>query len=117
MPSSSGAVKRSRRRAVRAALATEVQKSDAEAPLLSLPMHIINLNLSPENLRDSLVLARLCAVNCEMRDAVAATGRVIREHTEAEATGLGYLSMLKHLHSRGRLRRKESLCAAAASSG
>ena len=50
-------------------------------------------------------------------DAVAATGREINEPTHQDAVKLGYVSTLKHLHSRGRLRYKVNLCEAAASSG
>ena len=52
-----------------------------------------------------------------MCDAVAATGREINEPTHQDAVKLGYISTLKHLHSRGRLRYKVNLCEAAASSG
>lgn len=52
-----------------------------------------------------------------MRDAVAATGREVKETNQFDATRLGYLSTLKHLDSRGRLSHREYLCEAAARSG
>lgn len=66
---------------------------------------------------DTIDLARLLAVSHGMRDAVAATGREVKETNQFDATRLGYLSTLKHLDSRGRLSHREYLCEAAARSG
>ena len=62
-------------------------------------------------------LARLRAVSKGMRKAVAETKRTLKEPNEEEAVMKGYLSTVKHMHSRGRLSREELLCAAAARSG
>ena len=52
-----------------------------------------------------------------MRDAVAATGRTVMMPSEDEAVKKGYLSTVKHMHSRDRLSDTRLLCAAAAASG
>jgi hypothetical protein len=49
--------------------------------------------------------------------AVAATKLTVKQPEENEAVRKGYLTTLKHMHSRGRLSREECLCAAAARSG
>ena len=52
-----------------------------------------------------------------MRNAVDATGRAIKKLSDVEAMQLGNVSLLKDRHSRGVLRNKSLLCAAAARSG
>ena len=66
---------------------------------------------------DPADLARLPAVSRAMRAAVVATGLRFAELGEKEAVELGCLSALKRLQRRGRLYRREHLCAAAARSG
>ena len=52
-----------------------------------------------------------------MRDAVDATGREIKNLSNAEAAELGDVSLLKDRHSRGLLDEEYLLCAAAARNG
>ena len=52
-----------------------------------------------------------------MRDAVDATGRKVESFGERDAARRGYLSTLKCLRRRGRLRDERLLCAAAARNG
>lgn len=52
-----------------------------------------------------------------MRDAVAVTGRKVKEVGAEEAARLGYLNTLMHLHARVRLWQTEYLCEAAAMGG
>ena len=117
--------------ASRAAL--EASKSECEAlrkraaeleaclpkPLIpGLPNHLVDAHiLRPNFLRDPTDLANLRAVSRGMRDAVNATGRKINELKEEEAAYFGYLSTLKCLLLRGRLRDYSLVCAAAARSG
>ena len=48
---------------------------------------------------------------------MAATGRTVMMPSEDEAVKKGYLSTVKHMHSRDRLSDTRLLCAAAAASG
>ena len=73
--------------------------------------------LSSEHFDDPADLARLPAVSCVMRDAVAETGLRFEELAEEEALKLGCLSALKRLQRGGNLSRQERLCEAAARSG
>jgi hypothetical protein len=68
---------------------------------------------------DPFDLARLSRVSREMRAAVKATGCELKELNAYRAAKLGYLNMLRHMDSRGRLpkTRKVLLCMAAARSG
>ena len=68
---------------------------------------------------DPFDLARLSRVSREMRAAVKATGCELKELNAYRAAKLGYLNMLSHMDSRGRLpkTRKVLLCMAAARSG
>jgi hypothetical protein len=52
-----------------------------------------------------------------MRDAVDATGRRIEELNEDKTVDFGFLTTLRCLQRRGRLKREEHLCEAAAFSG
>ena len=90
-----------------------------ETPAIpGLPNHLVVAHIvGSDKLNDPTDLARLTAVSRGMRAAVAATKRTIKKPNEYEAGRKGYLTTLKHMHSRGRLSRKECLCAAAASSG
>ena len=73
--------------------------------------------LRSEHFDDPADLARLPAVSCVMRDAVAETGLRFEELAEEEALKLGCLSALKRLQRGGNLSRQERLCEAAARSG
>ena len=90
-----------------------------EQPLIpGLPNHLVDADiLRSDFLRDPTDLANFRAVSCGMRDAVDATGRKIKELKEEEAAYCGYLSTLKCLRRRGRLRNNGLVCAAAARSG
>ena len=83
-----------------------------------LPNHLVVTHvLGEEKMPDPTDLARLRAVSKGMRKAVAETERTLKEPNQREAVAKGYLSTVKHMHSRGLLYREEFLCAAAASSG
>ena len=84
-----------------------------------LPRDVKNGILGPTNLPEPADLGRLRAVSRGMRDAVDATRREIKEVSNEDAAGLGYVSLLKDRHSRGLLRDCERtlVCAAAARSG
>jgi hypothetical protein len=73
--------------------------------------------LRSEYFDDPADLARLPAVSRAMRDAVAGTGLRFKELDEDDAVELGCLSALQRRQRGGHLSRRESLCAAAASSG
>jgi hypothetical protein len=90
-----------------------------ETPAIpGLPNHLVVAHVvGSDKLNDPTDLARLTAVSRGMRAAVAATKRTIKEPDEDEAVEKGYLTTLKHMHSRGRLSLEEYLCEAAASSG
>ena len=77
----------------------------------------IAVSLFEKHLPDPADLAVLRGVSRGMRDAVDATGRKVEEIGERVASGRGYLSTLKCLRRRGRLRDERLLCAAAARSG
>ena len=91
---------------------------DAQAGVAipDLPFDVA-VSLVKDNLPDPADLAILRAVSRGMRDAVDATGRKVEEIGERDASGRGYLSTLKCLRRRGRLRDERRLCAAAARSG
>ena len=90
-----------------------------ETPAIpGLPNHLVVAHIvGSDKLNDPTDLARLTAVSRGMRAAVAATKRTIKKPNEYEAVRKGYLTTLKHMHSRGRLSLEECLCAAAAVSG
>ena len=108
------AAKRARGKA-RAALATETQQPDAQT-LSSLPIHVMNKLLGPDNLPDPLDLARLRTVNRAMRDAVKARGRTIHELDTETAVELECFSALQRMHRRGSLN-KSLVCKCAATYG
>ena len=86
--------------------------------LWSLPPAVISEHiLSSDFLPDPTDVAWFRAVSTTMRDAVAASGRELKKPEEEEAVEKGYLSTLKHMHSRGRLCSEESLCMVAAKNG
>ena len=103
-------------RSARAAPEAGTQQTDAPTPILCLHQDVLIVQILGK-LPDPIDLARVRAMSRAMRDAVAATVREIKEVSEEDAAMLGYLSTLKHLHSRGRLERKEILCAVAARNG
>ena len=72
----------------------------------------VAVSLVKDNLPDPADLAM--RGEPRMRDAVDATGRKVEEIGERDASGRGYLSTLKCLRRRGRLRDERRLCAAAA---
>ena len=85
----------------------------------ALPAHILITHvLSSRNLPDPSDLARLRAVSRGMRDAVAATGRLVYELEADEAIKLGDLSGMQLLHQRGDLDDdSDRLCVWAAKEG
>ena len=72
------------------------------APIPGLPGHLVVAHVL-DKLSDPTDLARVSAVSRGMRDAVAATGRTVMMPSEDEAVKKGYLSTVKHMHSRDRL--------------
>ena len=97
---------------------TPVDTADAPGGFSSLPLDVISTHiLRSDFLPEPGDLGRLRAVSRRMRDAVDATGREIEVVPDRHAARLGYLSLLKDRHSRGVLRNKSLLCAAAARSG
>jgi hypothetical protein len=91
---------------------------DAQAGVAfpGLPFDVA-VSLVEKHLPDPADLAVLRAVSKGMRDAVDATGRKVEEFGEENATERGYLSTLKCLRRRGRLKDERLLCAAAARNG
>ena len=71
-------------------------------------------SLVEKHLPDPADLAVLRAVSKDMRDAVDATGRKVKEFGQHDALERGYVSTLKCLRRRGRLSDERLLCAAAA---
>ena len=70
-----------------------------------------------EHLPDSADVARLRAVCREVRDAVDATGRELKEMSAGEAVEAGCLDTVRRIILGGRLSDKKHLCHAAARSG
>jgi hypothetical protein len=114
---------RKRAAKLEACLASRLAEEKPAIP--GLPNHLVVSHiLGSDKLNDPADLVRLTAVSRGMRAAVAATKRAVaatkltvKEPKENEAVRKGYLTTLKHMHSRGRLSREECLCAAAARSG
>ena len=106
MPSKSlnGAAKRARRKA-RVAHATDTRDSSPQEAIPGLPDHLVVTHILRSD-TDPIVLARLKAVNCAMRDAVEKTGLRVEEMTTDVAAELGYLDTLKHKLQKGRLKVK-----------
>ena len=87
--------------------------------IASLPVDLIATHVL-RHVRDPMDLARLRAVSQGMRAAVDATGREITDAADPrKAEALGFLTTLRHMHSRGRLKSTDHdmLCNAAARSG
>ena len=84
---------------------------------LSLPRDVISHILRSEFLPEPKDLGRLRAVCKGLRDAVDLTGRKIKKMSDELAVEGGYLSLLKDRHSRGVLKYKHLVCAAAARNG
>ena len=87
--------------------------------IASLPVDLIATHVL-RHVRDPMDLARLRAVSQGMRAAVDATGREITDVADPrKAEALGFLTTLRHMHSRGRLKSTDHdmLCNAAARSG
>jgi hypothetical protein len=82
---------------------------DAQAGVAfpGLPFDVA-VSLVEKHLPDPADLAVLRAVSKGMRDAVDATGRKVEEFGEENATERGYLSTLKCLRRRGRLKGRAS---------
>jgi len=94
-------------------------RHDAGDAFSALPVHILITHvLSSRNLPDPSDLARLRAVSREMRDAVAATGRLVYELGAEKAIQLGDVSGMQLLHQRRDLDDDpDSLCMWAAGEG
>ena len=91
---------------------------ETQEAILGLPDDIVVTHiLRSDHFDDPADLARLPAVSRAMRDAVAGTGLRFKELDEDDAVELGCLSALQRRQRGGHLSRRESLCAAAASSG
>ena len=77
----------------------------AQEAFPGLPNHVVIQHILRSD-TDPIVLARLKAVNCAMRDAVEKTGLRVEEMTTDVAAELGYLDTLKHKLQKGRLKVK-----------
>ena len=98
--------------------ATDTHESSTQDAIPGLPDHLVVAHiLRSEYFDDPADLARLPAVGSAMRDTVAETGLEFEELDEDEAVLLGCLHAVQGLQRRGRLRRQELLCEAAARSG
>jgi hypothetical protein len=114
-----------RKRAAKSEACLASRLAEEKPAIPGLPNHLVVSHiLGSDKLNDPADLVRLTAVSRGMRAAVAATKRAVaatkltvKEPEENEAVRKGYLTTLKHMHSRGRLSREECLCAAAARSG
>ena len=88
--------------------------------IASLPVDLVATQVL-RHLSDPMDLAVLRAVSKGMRAAVDATGREIAEANDPEdAADRGFLTTLRHMHSRGRLKYQtdhELVCYAAAKTG
>lgn len=56
-----------------------MQQHNAEQPISSLPQHVMDQILGPDNLPDPIDLARFRVASIAMRDVVTATGREVHE--------------------------------------
>jgi hypothetical protein len=90
--------------------------AQAGVAIPGLPFDVA-VTLVEKHLPDPADLAVLRAVSRGMRDAVDATGRKVEEFKEGAAVERGYVSTLKCLRRRGRLKNERLLCAAAARIG
>ena len=115
---------RKRAAELEACIASRLRPGEEQSAIPGLPDDLVVAHiLGSANLSDPTDVARLTAVSRGMRAAVAATKRAdlakltVKKPEEGEAVRKGYLSTLKHMHSRGRLSRKKDLCEDAASGG
>ena len=93
-----------------ATVTTPASLVEKQAAIPGLPDHLVIAHiLRSEYFDDPADLARLPALNCAMRDAVAAIGLRFRELHECEAVNLGCLSAVKCLQRGGHLSRREYL--------
>ena len=90
--------------------------AQAGVAIPGLPFDVA-VSLVENHLPDPADLAVLRAVSKVMRDAVDATGRKVEEFDEYDAAFCGYVSTLKCLLRRGRLKSRRLMCAAAARIG
>ena len=113
---------RKRATELEACIASRLRPGEEQSAIPGLPDDLVVAHiLGSANLSDPTDVARLTAVSRGMRAAVAATKRAVlatkltvKKPEEGEAVMKGYLSTLKHMHSRGRLSRKKDLCEDAA---
>ena len=116
---------RKRAAELEACIASRLRPGEEQSAIPGLPDDLVVAHiLGSANLSDPTDVARLTAVSRGMRAAVAATKRAVlatkltvKKPEEGEAVMKGYLSTLKHMHSRGRLSRKKVLCEDAARGG
>ena len=116
---------RKRATELEACIASRLRPGEEQSAIPGLPDDLVVAHiLGSANLSDPTDVARLTAVSRGMRAAVAATKRAVlatkltvKKPEEGEAVMKGYLSTLKHMHSRGRLSRKKDLCEDAARGG
>ena len=117
---------RKRAAELEACIASRLRPGEEQSAIPGLPDDLVVAHiLGSANLSDPTDVARLTAVSRGMRAAVAATKRAdlatkvitVKKPEEGEAVKKGYLSTLKHMHSRGRLSRKNDLCEDAARGG
>jgi hypothetical protein len=116
---------RKRAAELEACIASRLRPGEEQSAIPGLPDDLVVAHvLGSANLSDPTDVARLTAVSRGMRAAVAATKRAVlatkltvKKPEEGEAVKKGYLSTLKHTHSRGRLSRKKYPCEDAAEGG
>ena len=117
---------RKRAAELEACIASRLRPGEEQSAIPGLPDDLVVAHiLGSANLSDPTDVARLTAVSRGMRAAVEATKRAdlatkvitVKKPEEGEAVKKGYLSTLKHMHSRGRLSRKKNLCEDAAEHG
>ena len=117
---------RKRATELEACIASRLRPGEEQSAIPGLPDDLVVAHiLGSANLSDPTDVARLTAVSRGMRAAMAATKRAdlatklitVKKPEEGEAVKKGYLSTLKHTHSRGRLSRKKYPCEDAAEGG
>ena len=117
---------RKRAAELEACIASRLRPGEEQSAIPGLPDDLVVAHiLGSANLSDPTDVARLTAVSRGMCAAVAATKRAdsatkvitVKKPEEGEAVKKGYLSTLKHMHSRGRLSRKKYMCEEAALGG
>jgi len=100
---------------VRRTIAKVVRKPSTQQAIPGLPREVVVTHILGA-INDPYHLARLREVSPAMHDAVAATGRELKEHDTKSTAELGYLSTLQHLLIQGRLDKTE-VCTTAAKGG